>query len=212
MTVGYAEGIVQPWERNLWVLWAAEKPGRHWASCRIVAKQWQGGWLWQLTTLQGFDRIGTYMWCQSFSTCHFQFVLLGEDICPQWHLEHSCQCHSTKDTEQSVGCCTQGLVLPVGSGDRWPWDVPSSEGPAPREGWGESWGWHRGQAVAPGVLSRQWRTGVSLQHQGQDTWNGLESILMFLIGLCYPASGLALRGWVFPPPKLNWSFIILKRG
>lgn len=102
MTSGYAEGT---WERSLWALWAAEKPGRHRASCRIVAKPRQGGWVWQLTTLQGFDRIRTYMWCQSFPTCHFQFVLLGEDIRPRWHLECSCQCHNvTKDTaEPGVG-------------------------------------------------------------------------------------------------------------
>lgn len=43
---------VQPSEWNLLTLWQSdEKSDRHWASCRIVAKQWQSGWVRQLTAL-----------------------------------------------------------------------------------------------------------------------------------------------------------------
>lgn len=159
---------VQPRERNLWALWAAEKPGRHWASCRIVAKQWQGGWLWQLTTLQGFDRIRTYMWCQSFSTCHFQFVWLGEDIRPQWHLKCSCQCHSTKDTEeQSVGGCTQALELPGETGHRWLWDVLSSERQSPQSGLrGEAKPWL--QTLFQGSEEQEWACSTKVRTPGMD--------------------------------------------
>ena len=91
---------IQPWEWNLWTLWQTdEKSDRHWASHRIVAKQWQSGWGWQLTILQSFDRTRTYMRCQSSFPCHFQFVLLLEDIRPRWHLQYSYQCHWAKDRQ-----------------------------------------------------------------------------------------------------------------
>lgn len=88
---------IQPWEWNLRTLWQTdEKSDGRWASHRIVAKQWQSGWGWQLTILQSFDRTRLYMRCQSSFPCHFQFVFLLENIRPCWHLQCSYQCHWAK--------------------------------------------------------------------------------------------------------------------
>lgn len=99
------------------------------------------------------------MWCQSSSVCHFQFVLLWEDIRPRWHLPYSCQCHCARTA--SAGGAERGvvLVLPRRSArlkrERWFWVVSSAlKNNLPKSGLGRAVCGRVIAAVAQSVL--QW--------------------------------------------------------